>query len=79
MVSCPVTELVRATASWVDVWPTNCSLTRYPATDPDATCHTPAKPDVVVLVGDGDVAADAEGEGDANDSAGGLVRRPEKK
>ena len=75
MVNCPVTELVRATASWVDGWPANCSLTRYPASDPEATCHTPAKPDVEVLVGDPDV----EGDGDANESAGGLVRSPEKK
>jgi len=79
MVSCPVTELVRATASCVDAWPTNCSLTRYPASDPEATCHTPAKPEVVVPAGEGEAAAGAEGDGDANDRAGGLVRKPEKK
>jgi len=79
MFSCPVTELVRATASCVDAWPTNCSLTRYPASDPEATCHTPAKPEVVVPAGEGEAAAGAEGDGDANDSAGGLVRKPEKK
>src|SRR5437868_14968183 len=38
----PLTEEVRATASWAEDWFANCSLTRYPAIDPLATDQPPA-------------------------------------
>ena len=65
----PDTPEVRATASWLEVWPANCSSTRYSAWEPEVTFQEPASPDV-------EAAAEAVGDGRAR--AAGAVRSPEK-
>src|SRR5437667_296162 len=41
MVTWPATSPVLATASWLEVWPANCSLTRYPTSEPDVISQVP--------------------------------------
>jgi hypothetical protein len=67
----PLTVEVRATASCLEVWPTNSSLTLYPASDPVVTVQVPESPVPDEVVG--------EALGDERPSVVGDERRPEKK
>jgi hypothetical protein len=71
--SAPVTPELRATASWLELWPANCSETRYPACEPAPTAQAPERPAVGVAT-----AAEVVGVGDGRASARGALRRPEK-
>src|SRR5690348_2733624 len=58
----PVTPEVRDTASWVELWPANCSVTRYPATEPEVTFQVAEPLATAVGEADDDAVAAAVGE-----------------